>query len=93
MIRCTVEFFGVPRQLLGLSQAELELGDDANLRQVLARLVEIWPQLHGRITTPEGERLLPPYTFNLNGHHFATNLDTKVQEADRILLMMASLGG
>lgn len=93
MIKCKVEFFGGPRQLLGIAETELELGDNPSLRQVLARLVERWPQLRGRVSSPDGSSLVAPYAFNLNGQLFASSLETPVKESDSILLMMASIGG
>jgi len=93
MVRCVVEFYGVPRQLLALSQSELELGDNADLSELLAYLAKTWPRLRGRVISPEGDRLLTSYRLNINGGAFVSDLSTRINEGDHILLITASAGG
>jgi len=93
MVRCVVEFYGVPRQLLALSQKELELEDNADLGKLLTYLVKTWPKLQGRVITPEGDRLLPSYFLGINGRASVSDLSTRISEGDHILLMTASAGG
>jgi molybdopterin converting factor small subunit len=93
MVRCVVEFYGVPRQLLGLSRKELELRDDADLGDLLADLAKTWPRLLGRVITPDGGQLLTPYLLNINGRAFVSDLSTRIDDGDHILLITASAGG
>jgi sulfur-carrier protein len=93
MVRCVVEFYGAPRQLLGLSQKELELESGADLGKLLAYLAKTWPKLRGRVIAPEGDRLLPSYFIGINGRASVSDLSTRINEGDHVLLMTASAGG
>jgi molybdopterin converting factor small subunit len=93
MVKCVVEFYGVPRQLLALSQKELELEDNVDLRKLLAYLVKTWPKLRGRVIASEGDQLLPSYFIGINGRASVSDLSTRISEGDHILLMTASAGG
>ena len=93
MVRCVVEFYGVPRQLLALSQKELELEDNADLGKLLAYLVKTWPKLLGSVIAPERNRLLPSYFLGINGRASVSDLSTRISEGDHILLMTGAAGG
>ena len=93
MVRCVVEFYGVPRQLLALSQKELELEVNADLGQLIAYLARTWPKLRGRVIALEGDRLLPSYFLGINGRASVSDLSTRINEGDHILLMTAAAGG
>jgi molybdopterin converting factor small subunit len=93
MVTCVVEFYGVPRQLLALSRKEFDLRDNADLGELLTHLAKTWPRLRGRVIVPDGNQLLTPYLLNINGRAFVSDLDTRINEGDHILLITSSAGG
>jgi molybdopterin converting factor small subunit len=91
--RYTVEFLGIPRQLAGAREVELELPPGATLLEAVAALRKEVPALVGRVIAEDGTSLIEPYALNLNGRAFVQGLDIKLSGGDRIVLMTRSAGG
>lgn len=93
MSRYIVELFGIPRQLAGAREVELELPSGATLSEAVAALGRKVPALMGRVIAEGGTSLIEPYALNLNGRAFVQSLEVKIGASDRIVLMTRSAGG
>jgi molybdopterin converting factor small subunit len=82
-----VEFFGVPRERAG--RAELGV-TAATVGDALRKTAIACPALTGLM---QGGRLAPHYLLSVNGERFATDLDTRLNPGDRLLLLSADAGG
>jgi molybdopterin converting factor small subunit len=82
-----VEFLGIPRERVGISQLQIEA---TTLGQVLGSLAARFPSF-GDLITPAG--LHPSVVANLNGDQFVTDLDTRFTDADHLLILSADVGG
>lgn len=93
MNRHVVELFGIPRQLAGAPEVELELPAGATLLEAVAALGGKVPGLVGRVIAEDGTSLIEPYALNLNGRAFVPSLEVRLRPGDRIVLMTRSAGG
>ena len=82
-----VEFFGIPRERVGLSQLSVEA---ATLGQLLATLRDRFPALRELITA---DRLHPSIAANLNGDLFVSDPATVLAKNDHVLILSADVGG
>jgi molybdopterin converting factor small subunit len=82
-----IEFLGIPRQRAGVAQLQIEA---TTLRQALATLRSQLPAFAELITS---EGLHPSLAANLNGDRFLNDLDTRLAEDDRLLILSADVGG
>lgn len=84
----TVEFFGVPRQRVGLPQVVVE---GKNLGEVIEELSLQFPEL-AECCFEKG-RVKEGFVMNLNGERFVSEPETELQLGDALLLMTADVGG
>ena len=82
-----VEFFGIPRERVGISEVVL---DAATLGEVLAVLRERFPAFEGLIAA---DRLHPSVAANLNGDLFVSDPQTAIGDGDHLLILSADAGG
>ena len=92
-MECTVELFGVPRQLMKTSQVELCLPAGVSLREVVTVLGQREAQMLGRVIAQDMTELVSPYMFYREGKGFVNDLSQGVEPGDRLLLMLAAVGG
>jgi molybdenum cofactor guanylyltransferase len=92
-IRCTVELFGVARQLAKIKDVSLALPADATFSQVFAALAEKLPVLLGRVISPDRASLVDGYTCNVNGLEFVRTATATVNPDDNIIILSADAGG
>jgi len=92
-MRYVVELFGVPRRLAEATEVELDLPENAVLRDAVQALSREAPALLGRVIAEQGDRLVEPYALNLNGRNFAADLGQRLAPGDRILIMLPAAGG
>lgn len=88
-----VELFGLARYLTGRKEIRLHLPEGATLRDVVARLATQTKELIGQVIDGEKMELIEPYSLNINGRYVARDLNMKVNEDDRILLLFTAVGG
>lgn len=88
MPRLTVEFFGIPRLLAGVSEITLSA---STFRELLKALTMTIPALSGMMTA-DGS-LSPQYLCSLDGVRFHIPLDQPLQADSRVLLLSADVGG
>jgi molybdopterin converting factor small subunit len=82
-----VEFLGIPRERVGVSELEVEA---ATLGQLLGTLATRCPALAELITA---DGFHPSIAANLNGDQFVSDLRTPLAEDDRLLILSADAGG
>jgi molybdopterin converting factor small subunit len=82
-----VEFLGIPRERVGVSELEIEA---ETLGQLLGTLAMQCPALRELIAD---DRLHPSITANLNGDVFISDPATRLAENDRLLILSADAGG
>ena len=82
-----VEFLGIPRERVGLSELAVDAG---TLGQLVLALGERFPSLADLIVT---DRLHPSIAANLNGNAFIRDPETQLAADDRVLILSADVGG
>jgi molybdopterin converting factor small subunit len=82
-----VEFLGIPRARVGLSEVEL---DAATLGQALDALASRFPVFAELMAAG---RLHPSIAANLNGDEFVDDPETVLAPDDRLLILSADAGG
>lgn len=82
-----VEFLGIPRQRVGISELRV---DADSLGQLLGALADRFPRLGELIV--DG-RLHPSLSANLNGDEFVSDPDTALAGDDHVLILSADAGG
>ena len=82
-----VEFLGIPRERIGVSELVV---DAATLGHLLATLRERFPALAELIAT---DRLHPSIAANLNGDRFVSDPRTSLAADDHLLILSADVGG
>jgi molybdopterin converting factor small subunit len=82
-----VEFLGIPRQRIGLSELEI---DAATLGQLLGTLAARFPAFRDLMTV---EGLHPSIAANLNGDEFVHDPQTPLADDDHLLILSADAGG
>jgi sulfur-carrier protein len=85
--RVTIEFFGIPRERAGLTELQVKA---ATVGEALYAAARHCPALHGLI---HDGRIAPHYRISINGQRFVTDLDEKLAEGDRVLILSADVGG
>jgi len=96
MIKCIVEFFGVPVNAKDL-KVEIELKEGAKLKDIIAALRYKLPDLEGKIIVPEQDRMVEGYAFNIHGHFYVDGYDNdqdiQLKNDDRIAVLTIPTGG
>jgi molybdopterin converting factor small subunit len=82
-----VEFLGIPRERVGMSEVVVEA---ATLGQLLSTLARQYPALGEFITV---NRLHPSLAANLNGDEFVSDPQTPLAQDDHVLILSADAGG
>ena len=96
MIKCSVEFFGVPIKLTEM-KVEIDVKEEAKLKDVIATLRRKIPAVEGSIIVAGEDRMMEGYTFNIHGHFYTENDNNdenlQLREGDRIALLTIPIGG
>ncbi len=93
MIRCVVEMYGIAHDVTDLRDVEVELQDDAGLRDVITALRNRLPRLEGRVISAEEDRLMEHCAFNVGGSLCFDDAGIRLQDGDRIGLLTLASGG
>lgn len=83
-----VEFYGVARKRMGMSEATSQ---GKTLGEVLRTLYQSLPEAAALCTADGG--LQPGFLANINGRTFTTGTETPVTSADVVLIFSADAGG
>jgi molybdopterin converting factor small subunit len=82
-----VEFLGIPRERVGLTEFHVQAG---TLGEVLDTLAARFPAFTELVTA---EGLHPSIVANLNGDEFVSDPATVLAEDDHLLILSADAGG
>ena len=93
MFRCTVEIYGLPQNLVPQNRLEVELEDDASLKDVVAALKRKVPGLEGPVIEQGQDRLLDNYAFAVNGQFQTGESNLPIHPRDKIVLVLLATGG
>ncbi len=93
MFNCTIELYGISRQITTERKVEVELEDGAGLAEVIAALRRKVPSLDGTVFQRGEDRLSEFYAFNINGRFYIDDKDVRVYKGDRIALLSLAAGG
>lgn len=92
-MRLTVEFFGVARHLAGVEECQLDFVEGANLHDVVMELGHSFPRLVEEKLIENERELAPSFALSINGRMVTQNLDVRLVDNDRLLLISATWGG
>ena len=82
-----VEFLGIPRERVGLTELHVQA---CSLGELLGTLAARFPAFTALVTA---EGLHPSIAANLNGDEFVRDPDTVLAEHDHLLILSADAGG
>jgi len=96
MPKCTVDFFGLPTKITQL-KVEIELNEEAKLKDVIAALRQKVPALEGNIIVPGQDHMIDGFTFNIQGRFYVDGFDgdqsLHFKDGDHIALLTIPVGG
>jgi len=94
-VRVRVELLGLSRLVTGTREVSVEMPDEATYRDLVYALSEIYPGLVGNVIQADRRNLQAPNIFNLNARQMVQSrqMDDRLREDDRIILMSISAGG
>ena len=93
MFKCTVQMFGLPREITELREIEVDLKDGVGLGDVIYALRNKIPPLVGPVIHTSENRLVEQYKFNVNGRFYFGDTDLQIKRGDRIALLTPATGG
>jgi hypothetical protein len=92
-VEYTVEFYGMPRRLSGVAQAQVNTKPNATLRDIVDELVIMYPSFLNNLVDPETRQINEPYFFNIDARYVPKNLDYQPKQGERLLLLFLEAGG
>ena len=94
-MRVRVEMLGLSRLVTGTREVALEMADQSTYRDLVYALSETYPGLVGNVIQADRRNLQAPNIFNLNARQMVQSrqMDDRLCEDDRIILMSISAGG
>ncbi|MGD8245629.1 MAG: MoaD/ThiS family protein [Anaerolineae bacterium] len=94
-MRVRVQLFGLSRLISGEKEVTLTLGEGATFRDAVRALVREYPDLIGDVVQPDGETMQVPNILNLDGRRMIhrEQMDERLADGDRLILMSLSAGG
>ncbi len=93
MFKCSIELYGIPRQVTTERKVEVELDDEASLAELIAALRHKIPALEGMVFSPDDDRLTEFYAFNINGRFYIDDKEVRVRKGDHVALLALAAGG
>ena len=85
--------WGLPREISGLPEVQVNLEDDASLRDVIAALKHQVPELEGSVICQGEDRLEDTCAFNINGQFFMEDEKLHLKDGDCLRLLTLATGG
>jgi hypothetical protein len=93
MIKCKVEMWGLPREVSGLGDVEVQLEEDASLQDAIAALKRKVPALEGAVISPGQDRIEETCAFNINGCFYQNDENVQLKNGDCLKLVTVATGG
>jgi hypothetical protein len=91
--KATVEFLGPVRLATNLKEVEVPLADRADLQDIAHFLCESFPKLIGRVFNSKTLQPKEPYRFSVNGRSITKDMQLRISDGDRIMLVSIDSGG
>jgi len=92
-VKISVELFGLAKQIVGEKEVKIDLQNKKTLKDLTQELVKKYPKLLKTVIKEKTFKTIPPYMFNLDGKHTITDLNVKLKEDDKLLLLFVTIGG
>ena len=94
-MRVHVEFLGVSRLGTGTKEKCFDLQEGASFRELVQLLAGSYPALIGDVIQPQLDELQAPNRLLIKGNRFLKQdqMDDKLDDGDRVVLMSLSVGG
>lgn len=93
MFKGVIGLLGLPSELAGAREVEIELADDASLSTVVAVLRREIPRLEGRVIRAGQDKLTSYYAFNINGRFYNDDKEIRIRKGDKVSLLAIVSGG
>jgi molybdopterin converting factor small subunit len=96
MIKCIVEFYGVPVTAPG-QKVEIELKEGARLKDIIAALRVKLPEVEGSIIVTGQDKMIDGFTFNIKGKFYIDGDDDDskldLKDGDKVAVLTIPIGG
>jgi hypothetical protein len=93
MFHCAIEMYGIPQNITQQNKVELELKDEAILKDIVMALKQKIPELEGPVIQHEQGRLIESYAFIVNGQFQLGDSNVRIHHNDRVVLVLLAMGG
>jgi hypothetical protein len=93
MIKCKVEMWGLPREVSGVGDVEVQVNEDAGLQDIIAALKRKVPALEGAVIARGQDRLEETCAFNINGCFYQNDEKVQLKNGDCLKLLTVATGG
>ncbi len=93
MINCSVEMWGLAREVSGTPEVEVQLADNAGLKELIAALRIKVPAMEGTVIARGEDRLDDLCAFNINGQFYQDENSLRLRDGDSIRLLTLATGG
>jgi hypothetical protein len=93
MFKSVVEMYGIPQEVTRQNKVELELKDDAGLKDIIAGLRQKIPAMDGMVFQRGQDRLTDYYSLIVNGQFQPADSNVRIGKDDRIVLVLLAIGG
>jgi hypothetical protein len=93
MFKSIVEMFGLPPKISQEGKVEIDLLDNASLKDVVKALKQKIPALEGPVIRQGQDELIENYAFIVNGQFQPGDGSLRVRTNDRIVLVLLATGG
>jgi hypothetical protein len=93
VFKLIVEMFGLPQKISQEGKVEIQLRDNASLKEVVTALKRKIPDLEGPVIRQGQDELVENYAFIVNGQFQAGDSNLRIRPDDRTVLVLLATGG
>jgi hypothetical protein len=93
MFEVNVEMYGLPHNITQQNKIAVKLKDEASLKDIVAALKQKIPELEGQVIQRGQDQLIENYSFIVNGQFQPFDSGHRIQQNDRIVLVLLATGG
>jgi hypothetical protein len=93
MFEVNIEMYGLPHNITQQNKIVVLVKDEASLKDIVAALKQKIPALEGQVIQREQDQLIENYTFIVNGQFQPGDGGYRIQQNDRIVLVLLATGG
>ena len=93
LFKCVIGLFGLPQEITGEHEVEVELKDEAILTDIIAALRHEIPKLEGLVIRAGEDKLTDYYAFNINGRFYIDDKEIRIRSGDHVALVALATGG